>query len=187
MSVLPDSSEMNEQDKNVKFDCKEKYIEYQDLGLKEPIIKDCQMIRTQIPGNTVVKVKVSNILKMLKDLIGKDLSKFSLPVFVNEPSSVLMKPAEQMFFNKCLTQASRASEKSSTYRMMLVTQALIQGTYTVPKRLGKPFNPLLGETYEIVTSKFRYFSESVSHHPPIFAINCQGAGYEMRRTMESVQ
>lgn len=77
-----------------------------------------------------------------------------------------------MFFNKGFTEAAKAADKSSTYRMMLVTQAMIQGFYTVPKRLGKPFNPLLGETYEIVTSKFRYFSESVSHHPPIFCINC---------------
>ena len=92
-----------------------------------------------------------------------------------------------MFFNKGLTDAAKAADKSSTYRMMLVAQSMIQGTYTVPKRLGKPFNPLLGETYEIVTTKFRYFSESVSHHPPIFCLNCQGSGYELRRTIESVQ
>lgn len=98
---------------------------YADLGLKEPIISDCDMIRTQIAGNTAVKVKMSNMLKMLKDMIGKDLSKFSLPVFINEPSSVLMKPAEQMFFNKGLTNAAKAANKSSTYRMMLVAQSLI--------------------------------------------------------------
>lgn len=49
---------------------------------------------------------------------------------------------------------------------------MIQGAFVIPKRLGKPFNPLLGETYELVTSKFRLFSESVSHHPPVFCLNC---------------
>lgn len=34
----------------------------------------------------------------------------------------------------------------------------------------KPFNPLLGETYELVVpGKYKYFSEQVSHHPPICA------------------
>ena len=69
-------------------------MKYEELGLKEPIIMDCPMIRTQIPGNTAVKVKLSNILKMVKELIGKDLSKFSLPVFINEPTSIIMKPSE---------------------------------------------------------------------------------------------
>ena len=49
---------------------------------------------------------MSMVFKMLKDLIGKDLSKFSLPVFINEPSSILMKPAEQMFFNQPLHELS---------------------------------------------------------------------------------
>ena len=72
----------------------EKFVNVKEYGLKEPIVTDCEMIRTQLPGNTAVKVKMSMLLKMLKELIGKDLSKFSLPVFINEPSSVLMKPAE---------------------------------------------------------------------------------------------
>jgi len=34
----------------------------------------------------------------------------------------------------------------------------------------KPFNPLLGETFELfVPGKYKYFSEQVSHHPPISA------------------
>lgn len=35
----------------------------------------------------------------------------------------------------------------------------------------KPFNPLLGETYEFVDANknFRFFAEQVSHHPPIGA------------------
>jgi hypothetical protein len=31
---------------------------------------------------------------------------------------------------------------------------------------------MLGETYELVTPKFRFFGETVSHHPPIDSINC---------------
>jgi hypothetical protein len=38
-------------------------------------------------------------------------------------------------------------------------------------RVKKPFNPLLGETYElqIEDKQFRFISEQVSHHPPISA------------------
>lgn len=34
-------------------------------------------------------------------------------------------------------------------------------------RVKKPFNPILGETYEFACPKFKYISEQVSHHPPI--------------------
>jgi hypothetical protein len=39
-----------------------------------------------------------NIFKILKDCIGKDLSKFCVPVYFNEPISMLQKVAE-MFEN----------------------------------------------------------------------------------------
>lgn len=35
--------------------------------------------------------------------------------------------------------------------------------------MGKPFNPILGETFEIITPEYNYFAEQVSHHPPISA------------------
>ncbi|MGH0145580.1 UNVERIFIED_CONTAM: hypothetical protein FKN15_042436 [Acipenser sinensis] len=44
------------------------------------------------------------------------------------------------------------------------------------ERTGKPFNPLLGETYELVREDlgFRLISEQVSHHPPISAFHAEG-------------
>ena len=36
-------------------------------------------------------------------------------------------------------------------------------------RTKKPFNPMLGETYELVTEDFKFISEQVSHHPPVSA------------------
>ena len=41
-------------------------------------------------------------------------------------------------------------------------------------RMQKPFNPLLGETFELKTKKFRFLSEQVSHHPPISACYAKG-------------
>ena len=46
-------------------------------------------------------------------------------------------------------------------------------------RMQKPFNSLLGETYELVTTKYRFFSEQVSHHPPITAFHCENSNYEV--------
>lgn len=44
-------------------------------------------------------------------------------------------------------------------------------------RNRKPFNPILGETYEIVQPNCRFFSEQVSHHPPLSAFHQEGPGY----------
>lgn len=42
------------------------------------------------------------------------------------------------------------------------------------KSTAKPFNPILGETFEIVNDNFEMISEQVSHHPPISALYCKG-------------
>lgn len=36
---------------------------------------------------------------------------------------------------------------------------------TTKYRKKKPFNPMLGETYEFVSDKFRYITEKVQHIP----------------------
>jgi hypothetical protein len=41
------------------------------------------------------------------------------------------------------------------------------------RTISKPFNPLLGETYELVTKDFSYLAEQVSHHPPVTAAYCR--------------
>ena len=49
----------------------------------------------------------------------------------------------------------------------------------VKTRIKKPFNPMLGETYELVTEDFRWISEQVSHHPPITAYYQEGKNYKI--------
>jgi hypothetical protein len=56
----------------------------------------------------------------------------------------------------------------------------IVGIYTVTqltscdRGFNKPFNPLLGETYELITDDFQFLAEQVSHHPPVTAWYCKG-------------
>lgn len=46
------------------------------------------------------------------------------------------------------------------------------------ERLGKPFNPILGETYEYQSSDFRIVCEQVSHHPPISAFHADSPAFK---------
>ena len=52
-------------------------------------------------------------------------------------------------------------------------------------RTVKPFNPLLGETYELDLPTFHYFSEQVSHHPPISATHATGKNGDYEYWMNS--
>jgi len=46
---------------------------------------------------------------------------------------------------------------------------------------NKPFNPLLGETYELETNDYQFLAEQVSHHPPVSAWYCNSErhGYKI--------
>ncbi|KAA0194010.1 Oxysterol-binding protein, partial [Fasciolopsis buskii] len=52
------------------------------------------------------------------------------------------------------------------------------------KRTGKPFNPLLGETYELHHNEFVLVAEQVSHHPPISAFHVESEYYRLWSTVQ---
>ena len=60
--------------------------------------------------------------------------------------------------------------------MRLAIVAVFGATMTsrAEKDASKPFNPLLGETYELITDNFVFLAEQVSHHPPVSANYCKG-------------
>lgn len=49
-----------------------------------------------------------SVWKILKDMIGKDLSKFCVPVYFNEPISMLQKVAEVFDCEELLQKAGKA-------------------------------------------------------------------------------
>lgn len=89
------------------------------------------------------------VFGLLKKNMGKDLQKVSFPVTTNEPVSALQSMAESMQYTELLDQAVKMSDSSE--KLLYVTVFAIT-TYAKYKYRAsrKPFNPLLGETYELV-------------------------------------
>ena len=114
------------------------------------------------------------MFKLLKDSIGKD--KVTLPVYVNEPLSLLQRTAEVLENEMALIEAN--NESDPLVRLMKVSAFCITQYGSLTHRLDKPFNPLLGETYELKCKKFKFIAEQVSHHPPVSASYAESEDYE---------
>uniref|UniRef100_A0A8C3AA89 Oxysterol-binding protein n=1 Tax=Cyclopterus lumpus TaxID=8103 RepID=A0A8C3AA89_CYCLU len=111
-----------------------------------------------------------NLWSIMKNCIGKELSKIPMPVNFNEPISMLQRLSEDLEYHELLDKASKC--QSSLEQMCYVAAFSVSSYSTTVYRTGKPFNPLLGETYELDRrreSGYRSLCEQVSHHPPAAA------------------
>ncbi|XP_058806393.1 oxysterol-binding protein 1 isoform X2 [Phymastichus coffea] len=128
--------------------------------------------RTRVPDKPNYPL---NLWSIMKNCIGKELSKIPMPVNFSEPLSMLQRLTEDYEYAEIL---DRAAECTDSYEQMAYVAAFTVSAYsTTATRTGKPFNPLLGETYECDRTDdlgWRAISEQVSHHPPMVAQFCEG-------------
>jgi len=126
----------------------------------QKILIDVKKCRKELPVKRPdVPIPLWNIIKKL---IGKDLTKVSMPVSLNEPLTALQRVCEAMTLKIDLFQKAANTEDP----VLRLTYAFIafNTIYSIVKlRKRKPFNPMLGETYEFVTDKIKYVSEKVQH------------------------
>ncbi|KAF3695791.1 Oxysterol-binding protein 2 Oxysterol-binding protein-related protein 4 [Channa argus] len=111
-----------------------------------------------------------NLWSIMKNCIGKELSKIPMPVNFNEPLSMLQRLTEDLEYHELLDKAARCD--SSLEQMCLIAAFSVSSYSTTVHRTAKPFNPLLGETYELDRLEefgYRSLCEQVSHHPPAAA------------------
>ncbi|CAL8344628.1 unnamed protein product [Merluccius merluccius] len=129
--------------------------------------------RSSLPAPMFSRNDIS-IWSILKKCIGMELSKIAMPVMFNEPLSFLQRLAEYMEHTYLLQQANASTD--SVERMKCVAAFAVSAVASQWERTGKPFNPLLGETYELIRDDlgFRWVSEQVSHHPPVSAFHAEG-------------
>uniref|UniRef100_A0A8C2J9E9 Oxysterol-binding protein n=1 Tax=Cyprinus carpio TaxID=7962 RepID=A0A8C2J9E9_CYPCA len=129
--------------------------------------------RTSLPAPMFSRNDFS-IWSILRKCIGMELSKITMPVIFNEPLSFLQRLTEYMEHTYLIHQANASDD--SIERMKSVAAFAVSAVASQWERTGKPFNPLLGETYELVRDDlgFRLISEQVSHHPPVSAFHAEG-------------
>ncbi|KAJ5537972.1 hypothetical protein N7494_007451 [Penicillium frequentans] len=130
-----------------------------------PLPLDAVCRRQNITAPTVMP---PSLIGFLRKNVGKDLSQISMPVSANEPMSLLQRAAEILEYSSLLDKASQLSD--AVERLMYVTAfaiSSISSNRVRERSIRKPFNPMLGETYELVREDqgFRFIAEKVSHRP----------------------
>ncbi|KAL0873569.1 hypothetical protein Bca101_023274 [Brassica carinata] len=136
--------------------------------------------RTKLP-DPAEKEKAVSLWSMIKDNVGKDLTRVCLPVYFNEPISSLQKCFEDLEYSYLLDRAyEHGKSGNGLLRALNVAAFAVSGYASTEGRHCKPFNPLLGETYEadFPEKGVRFFSEKVSHHPTVIASHCEGKGWK---------
>ncbi|KAM7412321.1 hypothetical protein PAMA_022005 [Pampus argenteus] len=128
--------------------------------------------RTSLPAPMFSRNTIS-VWSILKKCIGLELSKITMPIIFNEPLSFLQRITEYMEHTYLINRACSLSD--SIERMQAVAAFAVSAVASQWDRTGKPFNPLLGETYELTREDqgFRLVSEQVSHHPPVSAFHAE--------------
>ncbi|EDO44125.1 predicted protein [Nematostella vectensis] len=127
--------------------------------------------RTSIPPRPDISI---NLWSILKNCIGKELTKIPMPVNFNEPLSMLQRITEELEYSEVLDKAAACT--SSLEQMCYVAAFTVSSYSTTSNRTNKPFNPLLGETFECDRSEdygWRSLAEQVSHHPPASAFHAE--------------
>ncbi|XP_044514819.1 oxysterol-binding protein 2 [Gracilinanus agilis] len=133
------------------------------IGILPPKTKK----RTSIPDKPTYNI---NLWSIMKNCIGKELSKIPMPVNFNEPLSMLQRLTEDLEYHELLDKAVKC--ENSTEQMCFVAAFSVSSYSTTVNRIAKPFNPMLGETFELDQMEemgFRSLCEQVSHHPPAAA------------------
>ena len=120
------------------------------------------------------RVKLPSNIKCPENLIKEIISTFTkkgpAPIYFNEPLSMGQKQCEKFFYLDMLTNAAKYIE-DKPLQMCYICAFIIGELFLNIGRFLKPFNPILGETYEYYQNdhKFRYYSEQVKHKPQITA------------------
>ncbi|KAK3327253.1 Oxysterol-binding protein-domain-containing protein [Cercophora scortea] len=154
-------------------------------------ITDAITRRQTIPRATVPP---PSLIAFVRKNVGKDLSTISMPVSANEPLSLLQRVSEQLEYVHLLDAAAQQSQAKD--RLLYVTAFAISqfsNGRAKERAIRKPFNPLLGETFELLRSDaevpggFRLLVEKVSHRPVRLAMQADSRAWSFTQSPAPTQ
>ncbi|KAF8064627.1 ORP3B [Scenedesmus sp. PABB004] len=109
--------------------------------------------------------------------IGMDMTSIaSVPLFINEPFSMLQKMAEIMEYTALLDAANAAEDP---FERLALVAAFLVSPFGAAERTWRPFTPLLGETFELeaLGSGVRFLAEQVSQQPPVSVAHAESGAF----------
>jgi hypothetical protein len=136
---------------------------------KQPVLA----VRHQVPPNEQ-EVSKPVMTQFFKSFVGRDVDSLNaIPVEFFEPLSNLQRFSECLEYSEVLDQAVQCP--SSMDRLLHVAVFAIANYAHTAFRFHKPFNALLGETFEFVDSKrgVRAIVEQVSVKPRVAAMQAE--------------
>lgn len=101
-------------------------------------------------------------------LTGKSIMNISLPIKLFEPKSLLEKIAESFSFAPYYFL--KAADQTDPIERVKTLITLYIASLQLEPQMLKPFNPILGETFQGVIGSYEIALEQISHHPPITAV-----------------
>ena len=127
-----------------------------------------------------------SLVSFMRKNVGKDLSTISMPVTANEPISALQRFAEAFEYSTLLDDAVN-KPRSSIERLLYVTAFAVSNlssTRVKERAIRKPFNPMLGETFELVREDrgLRFLSEKISHRPVRMAYQAESEHWTLTQS-----
>lgn len=116
-------------------------------------------------------------------LSGKSILSITMPVVIFETRSNLERFAYSFGYAPNFLEKGAAS--STPAEQMKYTVTFGMSSIVLYMSLEKPFNPILGETYQGTINGCPIAVEQISHHPPICAFHLVGRGYTLDGHIES--
>ena len=127
-----------------------------------------------------------SLVSFMRKNVGKDLSTVAMPVTANEPISALQRFAEALDYSTLLDDAAD-NARSSIERLIYVTAFAISNFSSIrvkERAIRKPFNPMLGETFELVREDrgMRFLAEKISHRPVRMAYQAESEHWTLTQS-----
>ena len=155
--IIPRRASIAQHSTSEKFKIEKwKIISWNRVGLS-----NMRLGRESLP-HPALDIRNVGLWQILGRSIGKDLSRVTMPVILNEPLGILQRLCEEMEYSELLDRASQIDDE---HLRLVYVSAFIVSTYSANYyRTGrKNFNPIQGETYEFIPKdkNWKFFSEQV--------------------------
>jgi len=113
---------------------------------------------------------------------GKSIMNISLPVVIFETRSQIEREANNFLYAPYfLEKAGKTMDKLEQFKL---TVSYFVSSLHLGTNPQKPFNPVLGETFQGIIGGCPVYGEQVSHHPPTLALQMLGKNFTIDGVIE---